>query len=329
MGDHLLSVRRLSIGFEAVPDTTRVTDRVTFDVGRGECVALVGESGSGKTVTALAVLRLLPPNARLLEGQVLLAGHDVWRSSERLLSSLRGRVAALLPQDPIGALNPVFTVGSQIAGAVRLLRGERRRRAQAIAEELLEQAGLDEPHRVMCSYPQELSGGMQQRSGLALALSGEPALLIADEPTTALDATAQAEVAASILRIQQQRSMGLLLITHDVGLVSRMADSIVVMYAGRVVESGGRDDVLATPTHPYTQGLLASQTGKLPADGYLSAIHGAMPPVAEWGPGCRFAPRCALAVSSCIEQMPQAVERSPGHVVMCPLAAGIGRSCGA
>ncbi len=292
----LLAVRGLSIGFGDV----RVTEDVSFEVGRGEAVAVVGESGCGKSVTARAVLRLLPPATRT-EGRVELEGRDLLALSEPALREVRGRQVGFVFQHPMSALNPVLPVGEQIAERLRLHLGLRRRAAAERTIELLRGVGIPDPARRARAYPHQLSGGMCQRVMVAMALACDPVMLIADEPTTALDVTIQAQVLDLIRTQQRAREMGLLLISHDLALVAGAVDRVVVMYAGQVVETRPVIDLFERPRHPYTRGLLLSVPGAAAptADGRLRSIPGVVPRPADFPRGCRFAPRCARATPEC------------------------------
>jgi oligopeptide/dipeptide ABC transporter ATP-binding protein len=303
--DALLEVRGLSVTFQGrQQDLEAVTD-VSFEVGSGETVAIVGESGSGKSVTARSVLGLLPDYSRT-RGSVRLRGRgDLRTMSERALRGVRGAEIAMIFQDPMTSLDPLYPVGKQIAEALRTHRSMSRQQARARAVELLREVGIPDPHRRVDAYPHELSGGQQQRVMIAIALSCEPALLIADEPTTALDVTVEAQILRMIRDLQAARGMSLLLITHDMGVVAEMADRVVVMYAGRVVEQGSVRQVLKDPQHPYTTALLRSipqpSTGR---GAVIPHLAGAVPPLSAMPSGCRFHPRCERAWALCADTEP-------------------------
>jgi peptide/nickel transport system ATP-binding protein len=295
---------------------------VDLEVGPGEVVALVGESGSGKTVSALALLDLLPRTARVQMDAGVLAGHDLTRIGEHGLRDLRGSQVGMIFQDPLSSLNPVQKVGAQIAEAVRLQRGLRGRAAKQAAIELLTQVGIPDPAARYDEYPHQFSGGMRQRAMIAIALAGSPPLLIADEPTTALDVTVQAQILELIAELQAKHQMGVLMITHDLGVVAGIADRVYVMYAGRVVETGATTDVLRTPRHRYTLGLLRSLPRLDATRGApLVAIEGAPPDLATSTEGCDFAPRCPAATERCTTRPP--LEQVDERVVACwhPAAA--------
>jgi len=300
-GDWLLRLHHLRVAVDAARGAIHIVDDVSIAVGRGETVALVGESGCGKSMTAFAVLRLLAPPCRVVSGEILLrpgdAGPplDLLRASARRMRSIRGARIAMIFQEPMTALNPVYTVGEQIVEAIRLHRRVSPRNARARAVELLRRVSLPEPERIAREYPHRLSGGMLQRAVIAMALACAPQLLIADEPTTALDATTQREVLDLLRDLQAADGMGMLLITHDLGIVADVADQVYVMYAGRIVEHGPTADVLSRPLHPYTQGLLECTPRMGRGKQRLETIRGSVPDPSDWPSGCRFHPRCSLS----------------------------------
>ncbi len=312
----LLEVRDLSAEFATGSGIVRPVDRVSFSVGRGETLAVVGESGSGKSVTSLAIIRLLPePAGRIAGGQILLrrksgVTDDLARLGEAAMCRVRGNDVAMIFQEPMTSLNPVRRIGAQIAEAVALhgAGSVGRDSARARAEHLLALVDIPDPARRMRDYPHQMSGGMRQRVMIAIALAGNPALLIADEPTTALDVTVQAQVLALMRRLQEELGMGILFITHNLGVVAEVARRVVVMYAGRVMEQGDVVAIFHRPRHPYTSGLLASlpRLGLAEAGtrGRLAAIPGAVPGPADLPPGCPFAPRCPLVEPECTVGVP-------------------------
>jgi peptide/nickel transport system permease protein len=278
---------------------TTVVENVSFELRRGETVGVVGESGCGKTVTGLAVLGMLPDTAEITGGQILVHGHDVLAASRAQRSRLRGNTIAFVSQEPMVALDPLFTVGSQIAEALRQHQHLSRRDARHSAIQLLDRVRMNEPARVAKLYPHEISGGMAQRVSIAIALAGQPDLLIADEPTTALDVTVQAEILNLLLALQQETGMAILLISHDWGVIGRVCDRAVVMYAGQVVERGPIADIMDEPRHPYSEGLLAADPHfALPGD-RLATIPGSVPAPADWPEACHFAARCRYASEEC------------------------------
>ncbi|MFG1477991.1 ABC transporter ATP-binding protein [Xanthobacter sp. V4C-4] len=315
----LLEVRDLTIAF---PGATPVRG-LSFAVEAGETLALVGESGSGKSLTALALLRLLPERARIAGGAIRFEGRDLAGLDDRALRQVRGRKIAMVFQEPMTSLNPVLSVGAQIVEVVRLHQGLSRRAARARAIELLDLVRIPEPQRRVDDFPHELSGGMRQRVMIAIAVACAPRLLIADEPTTALDVTIQAQVLDLLDALRRDLGMGLLLITHDLGVVAEWADRVVVMYAGRKVEEAGFEPLFAAPLHPYTQGLLQASPRLAATQHYatapLSEIHGSIASAAS-AAGCAFAPRCPQVRPACHAGVPQAVAVAPHHLVACPVA---------
>jgi peptide/nickel transport system ATP-binding protein len=315
----ILRVRDLVTSFRTDAGVLRAVDGVSFDVPRGATVALVGESGCGKSVTALSILRLVAsPPGRIEAGAVELDGRDLLGLSERAMRDVRGNVVSMIFQEPMTSLNPVYSVGWQIMEAVRLHQNKSRREARARAVELLRLVGIAEPQTNVDAYPHQLSGGQRQRVMIAMALACEPKLLLADEPTTALDVTIQAQILELLGDLQQRFSMSVLLITHDLGVVAEHAHHVVVMYAGRVVERAPVRDLLARPMHPYTRGLLAS----IPRPGAhagrrLQAIEGLVPDMRKLPRGCRFAERCPMRIERCTEQEPELSMVAPEHDSRC------------
>jgi peptide/nickel transport system permease protein len=295
----LLSVQRLTVAFEGAGEPVRVVEDVSFDIRAGETVGVVGESGCGKTMTAMAVLGLLPGSAAIAGGRVVFDGRDLAAASERELRRVRGKEIGLISQEPMVSLSPVFRVGWQLAEAVRRHRGVTKRQARAIAVELLQRVGLPDPEAVARRYPHELSGGMAQRVAIARALAGEPKLLIADEPTTALDVTVQAEILELLRELQRDRGMAILLVTHDWGVVADLCDRAVVMYAGQVVERADLVAIFKAPLHPYTEALLASNPHHATDAELLPTIPGVVPKPGDWPAGCHFHPRCDYATEAC------------------------------
>jgi peptide/nickel transport system ATP-binding protein/oligopeptide transport system ATP-binding protein len=319
----LLSVKELRTWFFTDQGVAKAVDGISFEVREGETVGIVGESGCGKTVTSLSILGLLPqPPARIMEGSsIRLRGEELIGSGERRMRSLRGNDVAMIFQEPMSSLNPVYTVGNQISEALRLHRGMGRKEARAEVVRLLEEVGISEPDRRVDEYPHQLSGGMRQRVMIAMALSCEPQLLIADEPTTALDVTIQAQILDLLAELRAKLGMAVLLITHDLGVVAEVCDRVVVMYAGQVVESGSVYEIFDQPAHPYTRGLLASLPSVDNPGRRLDSIPGTVPNPIDWPEGCRFRARCSLAVEGC-EQPQTLVELGPeGRAARCWRAA--------
>ncbi|APR83181.1 Oligopeptide transport ATP-binding protein OppD [Minicystis rosea] len=322
-GDPLLSIRDLSVSFVTDGGLLRAVDHVSFDVPRGRTVALVGESGCGKSVTAHSIMRLLPsPPARTDGGEILLEGRDLLKLDERSMRAVRGARIGMIFQEPMTSLNPVYTIGFQIAEAIRLHRDVSRSEARRLSIEGLARVGFPEPARRVDNYPHELSGGMRQRVLIAIALACSPALLVADEPTTALDATVQAQILALLAQLREEAGMSLLLIAHDLALVGEVADDIVVLYAGVVVERGPARAVLSNPAHPYTRALLRS----LPPRAHrargergrkLPTIEGSLPDLRSPPPGCRFQDRCPDVTERCRVEPPALVPAGNGATARC------------
>ncbi|MFT5143042.1 MAG: oligopeptide/dipeptide ABC transporter ATP-binding protein [Rhodothermales bacterium] len=295
----LLHIRGLKTHFHAERGLVRAVDGVDLRVAAGETVALVGESGSGKSVTSLSIMGLVPPPGVVVEGEILFGGRDLAGLDDKTLRTVRGNEIAMIFQDPMTSLNPVLRVGAQIAEAYRLHKRVDRRAAARRAEELLELVGIADPARRAQEYPHQLSGGMRQRVMIAMALSCDPQLLIADEPTTALDVTIQAQILDLLAGLQERTGMGILFVTHDLGVVAEIADRVVVLYAGRVVEEARTRDIYRNPKMPYTAGLLASVPSVDGSVGRLKAISGAVPSPTARPPGCTFHPRCEFAIDVC------------------------------
>ncbi|MDX9738682.1 MAG: ABC transporter ATP-binding protein, partial [Azonexus sp.] len=295
----LLEVDDLRLGFQAGRQQLCAVDGVSFRIARGETFALLGESGCGKSVTAQGILRLLPAAGRVLGGSVRYDGTDLLALPEVAMRAYRGGKIAMIFQEPSTSLNPVLTVGQQIAEVLARHLALRGAAARARSQELLEQVGIADPARRLDEYPFQLSGGMQQRVMIAIALAGEPELLIADEPTTALDVTMQAQILDLLAQLQAERGMAILLITHDLGVVARLAQRIGVMYAGELVEIAGREQFFTQPAHPYTQALFAALPDAGRRGAPLRTIAGQVPALSALPPGCRFAPRCPQAMPVC------------------------------
>ena len=315
-GAALLDVRNLKLEFGTPAKPLRAVDDVSFTIKAGETVCLVGESGSGKSVTALSIARLVPsPPARYVGGQIFLNGRDVLQMTKSELQEIRGGVVSYVFQEPGSSLNPVFRVGNQIREALKLRRPEVANDQEVIR--LLKLVGIPAPESRIRDYPHQLSGGMQQRIMIAMALASQPQLLIADEPTIALDVTIQAQIIELLSRLQAELGMSLLLITHNLGIVGDVADRVAVMYAGQIVEWAPAGKLLAQPLHPYTQALLKS-VPKLGAGlRRLTAIPGSVPNLGAFPGGCRFHPRCPNARCDCPENPPELIEVEPEHWVRC------------
>ena len=300
----LLEVEDLHIRLATSRGVLRAVDGVSFRVEAGRTLGIVGESGCGKTMTALAMMRLLPTIARITAGRILLDGEDIAHANPDRMAQLRGNAMAMIYQDPATTLNPVFTVGDQIGEAVRVHHRVSRSIAWTRAVETLEQVGIPDPARCARAYPHQLSGGMRQRAVIAMALACRPRLLIADEPTTALDVTVQAQILDLLRRLRDETGAAIILITHDLGVVAELVDEVMVMYAGRAVEHAATPALFGGPVHPYTRGLLAAIPSLDRKQRRLSTIEGTVPSPLALPQGCRFHPRCALAQDICRASMP-------------------------
>src|SRR6266850_3410087 len=308
----LLEIRHLKLEFGTPEKPLRAVDDVSLTIGAGETVCVVGESGCGKSVTGLSIARLVPtPPARYVGGEILLHGRDVLRMSKTELREIRGGVVSYIFQEPSSSLNPVFRVGNQIIESLQLHRPEVATEEEVIR--LLKLVGIPAPESRIRDYPHQLSGGMQQRVMIAMALASQPELLVADEPTTALDVTIQAQIIELLARLKQELGMSMLLITHNLGIVGDIADRVAVMYAGQIVELASAAELLTEPLHPYTQALLNS-VPKLGANlQRLTAIPGSVPNLGALPPGCRFHPRCPKARHDCPQKAPELLEVHPNH----------------
>lgn len=323
MAERLLEIQGLKTYFQTDDGMVRAVDGVDLAIDRGETLGVVGESGSGKTVTAMTVLKLIQmPPGRIVEGRILWQGRDLVPLSPNEMRQIRAKEIAIVFQEPMTSLNPVYTVGEQIAETIRLHEGLNRREAMDRAIEMLRLVHIPTPGKRAYDYPHQFSGGMRQRVMIAMALSCNPKLLIADEPTTALDVTIQAQILDLLTEMKSRLGMAVMLITHAMGVVAETAQRVVVMYAGRVVEEATVERLFASPLHPYTQGLIRSipridRTAESRAR--LEAISGVVPSLIDPPPGCRFAPRCQHATPSCTAAVPELRNVEPGHKVACIL----------
>ncbi len=323
MSEKLLSVRNLKTHFFNADGVTRAVDGVSFDVAAGETLGIVGESGCGKSVTALSVMRLLPEKvARIAEGSILFEGQDLAALDERAMRQVRGNRIAMIFQEPMTSLNPLLRVGEQIAEALRIHTGANRRAARQKAARMLRLVRIPDAEKRLDDYPHQFSGGMRQRVMIAMALACDPRLLIADEPTTALDVTIQAQILKLLIELKARTGAAVLLITHDLGVVAETCQRVIVMYAGRKVEEASVEALFDHPAHPYTQGLMAAtpRRGSAAAVRRLAEIRGLVPSLREAITGCAFAPRCALAEEGCRREAPRFAEIAPGHGVACFVA---------
>jgi peptide/nickel transport system permease protein len=313
----LLSMRGLTIAFPGEADDVTVVQEVSFDVAVGEVVGIVGESGCGKTMTARSLLGLLPEGGRIIAGSARFEGRELALLTEREHARVRGSRIGLISQEPMVGLDPSFRVGGQLVEVVRRHSRVSRREGQARARELLELVNLPEPDQVARRYPHELSGGMAQRVAIALALAGDPVLLIADEPTTALDVTVQAEILALLADLRARLGMAVILVTHDWGVLADLCDRAVVMYAGQIVEQAGVAELYRAPRHPYTEGLLAANPHRAATTGDLPTIPGTVPPPAAWPVSCHFLPRCPYATEACGTGPIPLYTAAPEHLTRC------------
>jgi oligopeptide/dipeptide ABC transporter ATP-binding protein len=317
----VLQVEKLTTSFPSEVERVPVVDGIDLELSRGEVLALVGESGSGKSVTALSILRLVPRPGHIDAGRILLDGRDLLRLSVPEMRQVRGREISMVFQEPMTSLNPVMRVGAQVAEAIRLHQRVSRAAARQRVRELFEQVGVPDAAARLDAFPHQLSGGLKQRVMIAMAVSTRPRVLIADEPTTALDVTIQAQILELLRQLQRELSTSILLITHDLGVVNELADRVAVMYAGRIVEQGTRREVLGAPRHPYAQGLLRAMPARARPGERLAEISGVVPPPAEWPAGCRFATRCPRAFAPCRERVPEFTALSPTQRAACHAVA--------
>jgi peptide/nickel transport system ATP-binding protein len=305
-GEQLLSVRNLHVTFQVEGTVIRAVDDLSFALGHREILGIVGESGSGKSVTSLALLRLVRPPGRISQGSIRFAGHDLLRLDAAAMHDVRGRGISMISQDPITSLNPVMTVGDQLARVIHLHVEPDAGKARQLALEALNQVEIPAAARRLGQYPHELSGGMCQRVMIAMAMAPRPKLLIADEPTTALDVTIQSQILSLLLRMREEHSVSIIFISHDIAVISQIADTVLVMYAGRAMEEGPVDEVLRSPQHPYTRMLLAAmpRLGVSSLRDRVPVIPGQVPSLASHVRGCIFAPRCPYAFDRCRERPP-------------------------
>ncbi len=320
MSEPLLSIRDLHVHFRGRRETARALEGVSYEVGAGETVCLVGESGCGKTVSALATLGILPvPPAEIPDGRIRFRGEDLLGMDPEALRAIRGNHLAMVFQEPMTSLNPVFRIGEQIREAILAHRTVEDRALDDRCIGLLRDVGIPSPEERLQDYPHQLSGGQRQRVMIAMALACDPALLIADEPTTALDVTIQVQILNLFRDLQQRKGLSLLYITHDLGVVAQIADRIYVMYAGTIAEEGSARSIFHEPRHPYTQGLLASLPARGRKGDKLHSVPGAVPDPAHKPPGCPFHPRCPIALPACAKDFPDLCDWGGGHLARCPV----------
>jgi len=321
MNNHLLSVQDLRVFFRTNGKTARAVNGVSFDVRKGETVCLVGESGCGKTVSALSILGLLPrPPAEITGGKVLFREMDLLELGESRMREIRGKHIAMVFQEPLTSLNPVFTIGDQIGEAIRTHEKTEKIELHKRCIQLLKDVGISSPEERIKAYPHQLSGGQRQRVMIAMAMSCNPDLIIADEPTTALDVTIQAQILQLFRSLQETHATSLLYITHDLGVVANLADRVYIMYAGIIAEQGSTMQVFNDPRHPYTQGLLDSLPDRSKKGKRLHSIPGTVPSPAHMPPGCPFHPRCHKSTDICKTQFPNMCDYGNGHLSRCPIS---------
>lgn len=318
MPDNLLEVKNLVTCFKSSTGPLKVLDGVSFSIEKGKVLGVVGESGCGKSVTSLSIMRLLPqPNGYIESGEILLDGTDLATLSQPEMESIRGRDVSMIFQEPMTALNPVFTIGDQIGEVLEVHRQMKRDERRSKSIELLKLVGIPRPEKIVDEYPHQLSGGMRQRVMIAMAMSCSPKLLIADEPTTALDVTIQVQILELMKSLKTDLGTAIMFITHDLGVVAEMADEVAVMYLGRIVEYAPAEKIYESPLHPYTAGLLQSRLVHAKKGDKLTCIPGMVPSLGDKPTGCAFSPRCPKCLDICREKMPELNEVEPKHRVRC------------
>ena len=317
MSENILSVQNLHTSFHTDKGEVKAVNGVTFNLEKGKILGIVGESGSGKSVTAYSIMRILEKNGRITEGKILYKGQDIAEFSEKQMREFRGKCCSIIFQDPMTSLNPVFTVGNQLREAIELHTDRKGKEAEARAIEMLTLVGVNEPEKRVKQYPYGLSGGMRQRVMIAMALACEPDILIADEPTTALDVTIQAQILELMQSLQKKLGMAIIMVTHDLGVIADMCDEIIVMYGGRVCERGTAEDIFYRPHHEYTKGLLRSIPNVDRIGEKLIPIPGTPINLLNMPKGCAFCPRCEEAMKICIEEQPPEMQMPDGHFASC------------
>ncbi len=317
MSEILLEVKDLCTYFHTDAGEVRAVNGVSFSLEAGKILGIVGESGSGKSVTAYSIMQILAENGRVASGEVLYKGQDVTKFNKSQMKGFRGRVCSIIFQDPMTSLNPVFTIGYQLEEAILLHTDKKKEQAKARAIEMLTLVGVNEPEKRVKQYPHELSGGMRQRVMIAMALACEPDVLIADEPTTALDVTIQAQILELMQELQKKLGMAIILVTHDLGVIADMCDEIIVMYGGRVCERGSAEDIFYNPRHEYTKGLLRSIPSIKNAKEKLVPIAGTPINLLNMPKGCAFCSRCDFAMKVCLTEVPEEIRLSDTHLASC------------
>ena len=320
MSENILSVQNLHTSFHTDKGEVKAVNGVTFNLEKGKILGIVGESGSGKSVTAYSIMRILEKNGRITEGKILYKGQDIAEFSEKQMREFRGKCCSIIFQDPMTSLNPVFTVGNQLREAIELHTDRKGKEAEARAIEMLTLVGVNEPEKRVKQYPYELSGGMRQRVMIAMALACEPDILIADEPTTALDVTIQAQILELMQSLQKKLGMAIIMVTHDLGVIADMCDEIIVMYGGRVCERGTAEDIFYRPAHEYTKGLLRSIPNVDRIGEKLVPVPGTPINLLNMPKGCAFCPRCENAMKICLEEQAPEVQMPDGHFASCWLS---------
>lgn len=318
MGETILSVNNLKTSFFTYEGEVKALENISFNISKGETMGLVGETGSGKSVTALSIIKLIPsPPGEILNGEVIFKGENLVKKTDKKMRKIRGNKISMIFQDPMSSLNPVFTVGDQITQVIKVHQSKNKKEAKRKAISMFKKVGLPDPKLTMDKYPHELSGGMQQRVMIATALSCNPDLLIADEPTTALDVTIQAQILKLINNLKEEIDTSVLLITHDLGVVAKVCDNVAVMYAGNIIELGAVKQIFNQPSHPYTKGLIEAIPKKENRGKKLEIIKGKVPNLVNPPSGCRFHPRCKYAKSKCSKIKLERQKISSKHYVNC------------
>ncbi|MBT4269442.1 MAG: ABC transporter ATP-binding protein [Deltaproteobacteria bacterium] len=315
----MLEIRDLKTHFFTYHGVIKAVDGVSLTINREEVLGIVGETGCGKSITARSILKLIQDPGRIMDGTIHLDGEDILSKSEKEMQHIRGGKVSMIFQNPLSSLNPIFTIGEQVCHIIRIHQGNDKKAARERALEMFSQVRLPNPNRLLKKYPHELSGGQLQRVMIAMALSCEPDLLIADEPTTALDVTIQAQILTLMLRLKEETRTSILLISHDLGVIAELCDKVAIMYAGKIVELASATDIFNRPLHPYTEGLMSSIPGEGKPGDKLETIKGIVPNLIAPPPGCRFHPRCPIAEPVCSRKSPTLTEDQTGHSVACHL----------
>lgn len=317
MTDSILKVNGLKTYFFTDDGQVPAVDDISFEVKKGEILGIVGESGCGKSVTSMSIMKLVQSPGKVVAGEILFNGEDLFNASERQMRRIRGNQIGMIFQEPMTSLNPVFTIGNQLLEAIRLHKNLSKKEAWNRAVEIMSLVGLPRPEQLMGEYPHQLSGGMRQRVMIAMAMVCEPDLLIADEPTTALDVTIQAQILELMKKLNQEMNTSIILITHDLGVVAEMCDRVVVMYSGKIVEEGSTKKLFNNPQHPYTQGLIESVPDMRDKKERLNSIKGNVPKPGSIKEGCHFAPRCSKAFDKCWSELPELIDTGEGQQARC------------